>query len=179
MPQVKDVTLAFGSFSPIGGIFINPTHNIKVNFTAVFSPAEMGQTYRVKIDLYQQRQDLTGSLEPIRRIPDPFLTFTYGFIKKDHYLLAADQGEISQEVEYFSAALQIHSDLQFSALEFSDSEFRDRVSQAPRCYFYAVVTLYPDFIATSASSNMVAPQEFGIGTLPTAVPIPVSVPKSS
>jgi hypothetical protein len=173
MPQVKDVTLAFGSFSPIGGIFINPANNIKVNFMAEFGPAEVGQTYRVKIDLYAQRQDLTGSLEPIRRIPDPFLTFTYGFIKKDHYLLVADRGEVPQEVEYFSAALNINSDL-----EFRDA-FRDRVRQDPNGYFYAVVTMYPDFIATSASSNMVAPQEFGIGALPTAVPIPVSVPKSS
>jgi hypothetical protein len=150
MPQVKDVTLTFGSFSPIGGIFINPTNNIKVNFMAVFSPEEAGQTYRVKIDLYAQRKDLTGSLEPIRRIPDPFLTF-----------------------EYFSTALNVTSDLAFR------DEFRDRVRQNPNGYFYAVVTMYPDFIATSASSNMVAPQEFGIGALSTTVPIPVAVPKSS
>ena len=86
MPQLKDVQLAFGNFGS-SGPFAGQLDNVKVDFITIFAAEESGQTFRVRIDLFEERQN-TETNPPVFRTPVPFFTFTYGFIFKTDEPLA-------------------------------------------------------------------------------------------
>jgi hypothetical protein len=149
MSEVKNVQLAFGNFES-SGPFAGQIDNVKVDFIAKFTAEEAGKKNRVRIDLFEKRSNAETN-PPNTRIPVPFFTFTYGFIKADYYTLVAVEGEMTQSVAYrVNKSLNTNPGIFFDGFRFYDT---------PE-FFYAVVTLSPDVTSTSARSEIVNHTEF-------------------
>jgi hypothetical protein len=151
MSEVKNVRLAF--VNEASGLLTQLIGNIEVDFIVIFTAEESGKTFRVRIDLFEERSG-TGTNPPsFFGNQVPFFTFTYGFVfKSDYYTLVAVEGETTQSlVNRVNKSLNTNPNLIFDNL-------RNKLRDTPE-FFYAVVTLSPD-VTSSARSETVEHREF-------------------